>query len=240
MGFSVKVWMLMKIRWINSIAVLCLLAGSELSFAQGVYVIRGENGPIFTNQAVPGAKEVKLPPLSVVPPVKDHRPADATPPPQPPLAAPQNEAAVSAYDSFSIVTPENNGSAAINNAFTVRLSLTPALQLGAGHAFAVSLNGQPLPQRFTSTEFTIPRAFWGDTLPAENQHMLLEASIVDARGEVLQRAAPVRFLGRFVILHPRPLRPSPPLVPPVRRPPPPAVNEPAAPAIVHGLPQKRP
>ena len=109
---------------------------------------------------------------------------------------------------FSVVSPENNGSVVANTAvFEVRVAVDPSLQLGAGHAFVVSINGRPVGQRYTATEFMIPPEFWGDTLPPANQSMLLEASIVDGVGQVLKTAPPVWFFMRHASLTNRPKRP---------------------------------
>ena len=128
------------------------------------------------------------------------------------------EFSVPAYRSFAIVSPEDNGSAAANTAlFEGRVAVDPRLQLGAGHAFVVSINGRPVGQRFTATEFVVPPEFWGDTLPPANQSMQLDASIVDAGGEVIKKAKPIRFFMRFVTILNKPRRPVPlPIAPPHR------------------------
>ena len=169
--------------------MLFLLLQFPALLAQGVYVMPGEKGPVFSDQAQPGAREVNLPPLNVVaPPVATPAAAGRA---RPDEAAP-------AYRDFSIVLPENDSGVTANDAiFAVRVAAEPALQLAAGHAFSVTINGRPLGQRFTATEFLIPREFWGDDAPPNNQRVQLEASIVDARGQVLKQAAPVRF----VLLH---------------------------------------
>lgn len=219
----------MKKRCIVSLSIAWLVAGSSLLFAQGVYVIQGDKGPVFTDQPQAGAKEVKLRPISVVPAVK---PPPAKPASSTPAAEPKNEASAPVYDSFSVVSPANDGSLAINSgSFEVRLAINPPLQLGEGHAFVVSLNGRQVGQRYTATEFMIPREFWGDELPPSNQFMQLDASIVDKQGQILKRAAPVRFLGRYVTIlnrpHPHQLMPpvQPHRPPPVQKPPPPPKPE---------------
>ena len=193
------------------IALLSLLLVAGLAQGQGVYVIQGKNGPIFTDQPQPGAKPVTLPPLNV-----------ATPPPaaaasreatkevkettkevSKEAAKPAAKAAAEApsYREFSIVWPEKEGSVLANTAiFEVRLAVDPPLLLGEGHAFAVSVNGRAVNQRFTATEFMIPPEFWGDAEPPFNQEMQLDAAIVDGSGRVLKSAAPVRFYMRHATL----------------------------------------
>ena len=75
----------MKKRCIVSLSIAWLVAGSSLLFAQGVYVIQGDKGPVFTDQPQAGAKEVKLRPISVVPAVKPPpaKPASSTPAAEP-------------------------------------------------------------------------------------------------------------------------------------------------------------
>jgi hypothetical protein len=121
-----------------------------------------------------------------------------------------NKEAVAPYRSFSIVFPENDGSIVANTAvFEVRVAVDPALRLGEGHAFAVSINGQPVGQRFTATEFMIPPEYWGDQLPPANQRHQLAAAIVDRNGAVLKEAAPVQFQLRYATVPQYPYRPRP-------------------------------
>ena len=194
------------------------LASSPLLFAQGVYVIKGENGPLFTDQPQSGAKEIQLQPLSVVPapayprPVRpDSSSAASSPAPvvtEAKTPEPVQKPALPGYEHFSIVSPEDNGSIVANGGgFSVRLSVSPPLLLGEGHAFAVSVNGRQHGQRFTSTEFTIPPSFWGGEPPPPNQHAQLDVSIVDAQGKLVMKAAPVRFIARYISRSYRPVLP---------------------------------
>ncbi len=194
--------------------VFCaLLTLSAVVQAQGVFVTQGDNGPVFSDKPQPGAKELTLRPLSVVAPPKEFK---VVAPPTPP-AAPANpddgkttDALPFSYHNFSVVFPENNGSIVASTAVVeVRVAVDPPLQLGEGHAFSVKLNGQVIGQRFTATEFMIPPEFWGDTLPPPNQTVQLDASIVDANGQVLKKAAPIRFVLRYAPIMNRPLRPVP-------------------------------
>ena len=210
--------------------VFCaLLTLSAVVQAQGVFVTQGENGPVFSDKPQPGAKEVTLRPLSVVAPPKEFKVV------APPPAAPANpddgkttDAQPFSYHRFSVVSPEHNGSIVANTAvFEVRVAVDPPLQLGEGHAFSVKLNGQGVGQRFTATEFMIPPEFWGDALPPPNQTVQLDASIIDADGQVLKKAAPIRFVLRYATIMTRPRHPVPlPSVPP--KPLPKATLEPEA------------
>ncbi len=186
--------------------------------AQEVFVTRGAGSPVYSDRPQAGGKPVTLPELNVSKPV----PVAKAPPP---LASPLRDdsggaAATPAYRRFSIVSPANDGSVAANTAiFEVRVAVEPPLQLGDGHAILVSINGRPVGQRFTASEFMIPPEFWGDTLPPINQRHQLDAAIVDQAGTVLLCAQPVTFYLRQVqSIHQRP-RPLP-VYPPRPRPPP--------------------
>jgi hypothetical protein len=189
-------------------------------YAQGVYVTRGEKGTVYSDKPQPGAKEVALPPLNIVTPPKEVRAAKPAATVAAPAAAPAPgsdnrdlDAAVLPYRSFSVISPENNGSVVANTAvFEVRVAVDPPLQLQIGHAFVVSINGRPVGQRFTASEFMIPPEFWGDTLPPPNQQLQLDASIVDGVDQILKQAAPIRFYMRYATIQ---NRPRPPHVPPV-------------------------
>jgi len=177
-----------------------LMAQNAALLAQGVYVTKGENGPVFSDKPQAGAREVILQPLNVMTPVKES--GVATPSaPGPESNKNRSDAAVPAYRSFSVVSPEDNGSVMANTAlFEVRVAVNPPLQLGEGHAFVVSINGRSVGQRFTATEFMVPPEFWGDAMPPANQSTQLDASIVDANGLLLKKAAPVRFYLRYATI----------------------------------------
>lgn len=195
--------------------VFCaLLSLSAVVQAQGVFVTQGENGPVFSDKPQPGAKEVTLRPLSVVAPPKEFKVVAPTPPAAPANPDEDKDKATDglpfSYRSFSVVSPENNGSIVANTAvFEVRVAVDPPLQLGEGHAFSVRLNGQAVGQRFTATEFMILPEFWGDVLPPPNQTVQLDASIIDANGQVLKKAPPIRFVLRYAAIMNRPQRPIP-------------------------------
>ena len=203
----------MKTLW----GLVILLLHCPALQAQGVYVTPGANGPVFSDKPQPGAREVTLPPLNVV----------APPPQQAAPAAPERakteaaesvrpEAAPFAYRTFSIVQPENDGSMLANTAlFEVRVAVDPPLQLGAGHAFAVSIDGRAVGQRFTANEFMIPPEFWGDVVPLPGQRLQLDAAILDRDGRTLGTAGPVYFFMRYAPQSKRPRQPvTLPRIPP--------------------------
>lgn len=200
---------------VKAVVLFCfLLLQSGVLPAQGVYVTRGEKGPVFSDKPAPGAREVILQPLTVVASPKESGSTASATSTAAISDSPRPETATATYRSFSVVSPENDGSVVANSAFfEVRVAVDPPLQLGERHTFTVSINGRPVGQRFTSTEFTIPPEFWGDALAQASQSMQLDASIVDGSGQVLKKAAPVRFYLRYATLLNNPnYRVPPPVV----------------------------
>ena len=199
------------------LAVLC--AQGSGSLAQGVYVKQRPNGPVFSDQPLPGAREVQLKPLNVMsaPPIEAKSPAAPTAEAVPVESAGLPANALPPYDRFEIVSPENDGSTVANTAvFEVRLAVNPPLHLADQHAFVISLNGRPVNQRFTATEFMVPPEFW-EELPPPNQAMQLDASIIDGKGQVLKRADPVRFFLRYTTVYQNPHYRERPVVWPMPR-----------------------
>jgi len=194
----------MKTLLAKLVLVIFISFTNELFAAQDVYVTRGSNGPVFSDQPQPGAKAVTLRPLNIVsPPSGSGWAAPASDVENNEVKKPETTAID--YRKLSVVFPENNGSVLANNAlFEVRLAVDPPLLLGEGHVFVVSINGRLVSQRFTATEFMVPPEFWGDQLPAANQPVQLDVAIVDRQGSVLKQAAPVQFFMRYAVIHQRP------------------------------------
>ena len=212
----------MRVACYFTLVLSVLYAWSPASLAQGVYVKQGPNGPVFSDLPAPGAKEVTLKPINVMPaPPADTKAADDANEAGPKvvtLEAKPASAPASDYDRFQIVSPENDGSTVANTAvFEVRLAVNPPLRLADQHAFVISLNGRPVNQRFTATEFMVPPEFW-EELPPPNQEMRLDASIIDGKGQILKRADPVRFYLRYTTVYQNPNYPYYPDRPVVRPP----------------------
>ena len=241
----------MRLRLSQSMLGVGLMLFGLMACAQGVYVTRGANGPVFSDKPQPGAREVQLQPLNVVPAHTVPSRANASPDAagssagQPKLpknrrASPRNsDDALPPYDGFRILFPENNGSVVANTGmFDIRLAVDPPLRLGEGHAFIISINGQPVGQRFTATEFMVPAEFWGGSLPPINQQAQLDASIVDSAGRVIMQASPAVFFMRYTtaLQRPHPLHPPhPPVVVPMPpHYPPPIHAYPQSPAYPYG------
>ena len=215
-------------KFFSSAFVFCFLALSCASApAQGVYVTRGASGPVFSDKPQAGSREVQLKPLNVVPPPKESPPAvksrDAG------NSGPDRPGRnVHTYESFFIVSPENNASVAAGSAsMEVRLAVDPPLRLGEGHAFVVSINGRFVGQQFAATEFMIPPGFWPEGIVPGDQAMQLEASIVDGAGQVLMRAPSVLFRARHQVFH----QPLPGHMAPHR------AQPPGRPAVLPGKPK---
>lgn len=208
------------------------------SHAQGIYRTPGANGPVFSDKPQPGSREVALPPLNVVEPV---RPAPAPAPAKGvdgpsvrELAGRDGRPVREAYQRLVVVFPEDGGSLIVNAPILdVRVAVEPALRVGDGDGFVVSVNGRSLPQRYTATEFTVAADFLGDVWAISGQTLQLDVALVDASGATLVRAAPVRFALRAggTVYPPNRVWPRPPLPPHPPRPPvqPPQPPQPAAP-----------
>lgn len=177
--------------------VLALFFVCALAQAQGVYVTRGEKGTVFSDKPQPGARPVELPPLNIIRLPKEKKGsgevASSAGAGSYEKEKPAGEA-VAPYTAFSVVFPENESRiVAGRDNLEIRLSVDPPLRTGEGHAFRIRLNGQAVPQRFTTTECVIPPEFWNEGLPPDNSPVQVEASLVDAKGQELMKAAPVRF-----------------------------------------------
>lgn len=192
---------------VSRMFAISLMIFSCATTAQGVYVTRGENGPVFSDKPQPGAREMTLKPLTVVPAPQETAPvtgkaAGANSAREVRKTESHAPAALPVYRSLSIVMPENNGSVAGDtSSLEVRLASDPPLLLAEGHSFVVRVNGRFVDQRFTATEFMIPPDFWAEGFLPANQSMQIEASIVDAAGQVLMRAGPSLFHTRQLVIH---------------------------------------
>lgn len=193
----------MKPIVIGLLAAFTLVCMNRFVLAESVYVTKGKNGPIFSNVPQPGAREIDLKPLNVIEPPVQPGSRDAVSSESAPSSTERKKQATpeTTYRSFFVVYPQNGEAVATSTAeLEVHLAVEPSLQLDRQHAFAIELNGRQVTQRYTSTEFLIPPAFWNDQLPPDNQAVQLDASIVDGEGRVLKQAQPVQFVMRRVFL----------------------------------------
>lgn len=226
----------MKLRLATACALSLGFLCAEVP-AQSVYVTRGENGPVFSDKPQAGAKELTLKPLTVIPAPQGNVPANKAGSPSGGPDARQAERkppeASAPYRSLTVVEPADGGSVAGDTSLLeVRLAVDPPLLLAEGHAFIVRIDGQPVDQRFTATEFVIPPAFWPEGFLPANRGVQLEVAVIDGNGQVVMRAAPVRFHSRPIVILPPPYAtpyPAPYPPPSWNRPRPPSVERPAVP-----------
>ncbi|GHU34407.1 hypothetical protein AGMMS50256_27970 [Betaproteobacteria bacterium] len=224
-GFKPE-FVLMKFRLSILFALSLMFFCAEI-LAQGVYVTRDKNGPVFSDKPQAGSRELKLPPLTVIPAVPTSGPNKAQSPSVRPDAR-QTEReppeVIAPYRSLTVIAPADGISVAGDvSLLEVRLAVDPPLLRAEGHAFVVLIDGRSVDQYFTSTEFLIPPGFWPDRYMPSNQRMQLDAAIVDRSGQILMRAPSVHFRSLPVILQPQPY----PVRPGYR--PPPKETRPAAP-----------
>jgi hypothetical protein len=199
---------------------------AEIS-AQGVYVTRDKNGPVFSDKPQAGSRELKLPPLTVIPAVPTSGPDKAqSSSVRPDVRQTERKPpeVIAPYRSLAVIAPADGISVAGDVSFLeVRLAVDPPLLRTEGHAFIVLIDGRSVDQYFTSTEFVIPPGFWPDGHMPSNRRMQLDVAIVDSSDQIVMRAPSVHFRSLPVILQPQPY----PARPGYR--PPPKETRPAAP-----------
>jgi hypothetical protein len=223
----------MKLR-LSLVCFLSLIFVCAEIPAQGVYVTRDKNGPVFSDKPQAGSTELKLPPLTVIPaqPVPEKGTNKAQSPSDKPEAKTTEREPpelVSPYRSLAILAPKDGVSVAGDVSYLdVRLAVDPPLLWVNGHSFLVRINGRPVDQQFTVTEFVIPPGFWPEGYLPANQHLQLDVAVIDGGGQILTRAPTVNFRSLPVFFRSRdyPMRPG---YRPGNRPPPPKEARPAKP-----------
>jgi hypothetical protein len=217
----------MKLRFSIVCALFLMFFCAEIP-AQGVYVTRDKNGPVFSDKPQAGSRELKLTPLTVIPAMptsgtnkaqssSDRSDSKQTEREPPEIAVP--------YRSLAVIAPADGASVAGDVSFLeVRLAVDPPLLRTEGHAFIVHIDDRPVDQYFTATEFVIPPGFWPEGYMPSGQRMQLDVAVVDDSGQILMRAPSVNFRSLPVILQPLPYPARPGY-----RPPPPKEARPAAP-----------
>lgn len=226
----------MKLQPLIVAAVGLLLAATVA--AQTVYESKGGGGKVYSDRPMPGGKPVDLKPLNIIEPVQ---PASPGTPPAPASDRAGKDEAAFQYKRFAIVSPEQNGSVAANNAlFEVRLSIDPPLQVARGHAIVLRLDGRPVSGRQTTTEIVLPGEVLGDAMLAGTQQHVVEASVVDGQNMLVLAASPVSFLTRVVAVQPRPGMYPQPYQQPYQQPVPYLPAKPRPPKPVEEKPVERP
>jgi hypothetical protein len=155
--------------------LICLLPIAAL--AQTVYESKDNEGPVFSDTPTPGAQPIDLPPPNVI----------DTPTP----VQQQSQSTVPVYTSFTILSPQGQGTVHTNTGrFQVNLALSPALQ--GGNAIRVSLDESQLPTLRYTLQFNITSDEW-QSFARDNVLHQLQVAIVDDSGNVLFAADPVQF-----------------------------------------------
>ncbi len=162
-----------------------------------VEVYRSDEGgvPSFSDKPMPGAKKIIVRPTTVI----QSRPVRSEP--SPPTEAEVTNKSVY-YDRIAIRSPGHEETLRINDGVVeVAVSLEPGLRTGRGHRLTLLLDGTPVGEPSTATQFTLPSVDRGE-------HSLT-AVVTDAKGEEIARSdASTFFMFRRSILHPTAIRPS--------------------------------
>lgn len=172
----------MKAAWLM-IALLPLAAA-----AQTVYESKEPSGvPEYSDRPSPGAKEIQLPPLTVVPAPKS---PEGQPQPQPPGKTPNG------YRALRIISPENEETVRSSTGqFDVRVELSPALRTMRGDAIILRFNGTAVPRKFRNVFLEVIPEDW-ESEPAAVNEPRIQAAVVDRDGKVLIESEPVQFFLR--------------------------------------------
>ena len=174
----------------NALLLLVFLLPVTGSGQAAVYECRDQSGPVFSDTPCPDATVIDLPPPSVI---------DTSAATQQPASQSDSQPAGSAYTTFTILQPQDQGSVHTNTGrFSVSLSLTPDLQ--DGNAISVSLDGTPLPALRTTLQFDISQDEWQSAATAATPHTLT-ATVVAQSGNRLIAAPPVLFYARRSTVH---------------------------------------
>jgi hypothetical protein len=162
--------------WLT-VAILSLWS---IAAAAQVYESKDKTGaPVFSDTPSRGAKPVDMPPPNVVGP--QHQ-APVPPPPAPPPFS---------YAQLAIVSPAQKDTIHSNTgAFDVKVSLDPALR--AQDAFVLTLDGNTLPNRYTSATIALSAQDYASAAAATHAHRLAVA-VVDSNGKVMIQSGPVSF-----------------------------------------------
>ena len=165
------------------VLVLFFTLCSAFATAQDIYKSQDKVGPVFSDQPLPGAKSVDLPPLNTY-----KVPSTSTAPQaKPPVAAPRP------YDLLAIAVPENEGTIHTNTGdFDMQLRIEPPLNTTRGDVILVKLDGNLLAQRYFSAKIHIGAADWSQAFGESAEHSL-QIAITNQNGTVLIESAPVKF-----------------------------------------------
>ena len=166
---------------LRSLALLALVLPVAV-FSAAVYKSVGPNGQvIYSDQARPGAKEIKIDPSP---------PPPAAPTTQAVAGQPDTDKKVQApftgYTQISITKPANEETVRENSgAVGVEITLEPVLQVEAGHKISVTLDGKALPETSATPNIQLSNVDRG-------AHSL-EVSVLEADGAPLISSSAITF-----------------------------------------------
>ena len=109
-----------------------------------------------------------------------------------------------AYSMLSIVSPASDGTVHSNTgAFSISVNLSPELNSSKGDRFMVKLDGTTLPGRYTDPNINLTTQDVAGAAATDNIEHQLEVAVVDAGGNALIVATPVKFYLRRAIVYER-------------------------------------
>lgn len=153
-----------------------------LSAHAELYKSVDENGNVtYTDKSGAKSQPVQPPGLTSYAPPKRHTEADT---PEPASGqSPPSVAKVTSYSSIAIRQPAN-GTTLRDSAgvLPITLEITPALDVAAGHALVVLINGKSV-SRSQALEFKLENV--------ERGEHRITARVIDAKGKVLKESAAV-------------------------------------------------
>ena len=172
------------------LAIALTLPG--MAAAEVYKLVLPDGSVIFSDQPVPGAERIKVPP------------AQTYKPPPIPVSSPRRSAEkdrkVEArhYEELRITTPEDDTPVRENAGNVhIEVALSPALRTAEGHRIVLYMDGEPVAEPGTRTVFDLKNVDRGT-------HQL-QAAILDAQGKPIKTSDPVTFHLLRVSIRPQPL-----------------------------------
>jgi len=179
--------------------LLALACGATLMMSQPsgaqpgapVYESHDKAGPVFSDEATPGATRVELQPPNVI-----EAPVPVVPAPAPMQQAPS-------YQSLAVLSPADGSTIHTNTGdFQVTIRSLPALRASAHDRFKLKFDGRVLPHDYRTTSIHVSPADWRYAAAESTLHTL-QLAIVDAKGRVLIESVPVTFYAHRATVHHR-------------------------------------
>ena len=179
--------------------LLCLALPLE-SWGEIYRWVDEQGKTVYSDIPKPGAEVVDLPPLPAFSPPAPGKTSE-TPQPQP------TEQAALPYTALAIVKPAGDETIHDNSGtLTVELRVSPSLQTEHGHRIKVFLDGNTLPETYSSTGFSLADI---DRGPHN-----LQTAVVDQSGQTLITSTQITFyMWRASVLSPSRRTPTAPQAP---------------------------